>query len=58
MNIHQFFKYLISATKEMIEYLKTLHENLFELIKITQNQQIKYYDVKYKHIEYQVNDKI
>ena len=42
----------------MIEYFKTLHEDLFELIKIAQNQQVKYYDVKYKHIEYQVDDKV
>ena len=58
MNIYQFFKYFISATKEMIEYLKILHEDFSELIKITQNQQVKYYDIKHKHVEYQVDDKV
>ena len=58
MNIHQFFKYFISAIKEMTECLKILHENLSELIKITQNQQVKYYDIKHKHVEYQVDDKV
>ena len=42
----------------MIEYFKILYENLFELIKIMQNQQVKYYNIKYKYIKYQVNDKI
>ena len=58
MNIRQFFKYLISTVKEMTECLKTLHEDLSELIKIAQNQQIKYYDIKHKHVEYQVGDKV
>ena len=58
MNIHQFSKYSISAAKEMIEHLKTLYEDLSELIKITQNQQVKYYDAKHKHVEYQVDDKV
>ena len=58
MNIRQFFKYSIFAIKEMAEHLKTLHEDLSELIKIAQNQQIKYYDAKHKHVEYQVDDKI
>ena len=58
MNICQFFKYFIPATKEMAECLKILHENLSELIKITQNQQAKYYDAKHKYVEYQVGDKV
>ena len=58
MDIRQFFNYPISAVKEMAECLKTLHEDLSELIKITQNQQAKYYDAKHKRVEYQVDDKV
>jgi hypothetical protein len=43
-----FAKYPIPAVKEMEECLKNLHDNLIELIKITQNQQAKYYDTKHK----------
>ena len=58
MNIHQFSKYLISVIKEMTECLKILHEDLSELIKIAQNQQIKYYNTKHKCVEYQVGEKV
>ena len=58
MDIRQFSNYPIPAAKEMAERLKILHEDLSELIKVTQNQQAKYYDAKHKRVEYQVDDKV
>ena len=58
VDIRQFSKYPVPAAKEMAEHLKTLHEDLSELIKVAQNQQAKYYDAKHKRVEYQVGDKV
>ena len=58
VDIRQFSQYPVPAAKEMAERLKTLHEDLSELIKVAQNQQAKYYDAKHKRVEYQVGDKV
>ena len=58
VDIRQFSKYPVPAAKEMADRLKTLHEDLSELIKVAQNQQAKYYDAKHKRVEYQVGDKV
>jgi hypothetical protein len=42
----------------MAERLKNLHEDLTELIKMSQNQQAKYYDAKHKRVEFKVGDKV
>src|SRR5439155_19764400 len=42
----------------MAKRLKTLHEDLVELIKVAQNQQARYYDAKHKRVEYKVGDKV
>jgi hypothetical protein len=42
----------------MAERLKNIHEDLTELIKVTQNQQARYYDAKHKRVEYNVDDKV
>jgi len=48
----------VPAAKKLAERLKTLHEELVELIKKTQNHQAKYYDAKHKRIEFKVGDKV
>ena len=58
VDLRQFSKHPVPAAQEMAKRLKTLHEDLTELIKITQNQQAKYYDAKHKRVEYQVGDKV
>ena len=58
VDLRQFAKYPVPAAKEMADRLKNIHEELTELIKITQNQQAKYYDAKHKHVEYQAGDKV
>lgn len=58
IDLHSFVKYPISAVKDMVDRLKNLHKDLIEFIKITQNQQAKYYNIKHKRVEYEVGDKI
>jgi len=58
VDLRQFAKYPVPAAKEMAERLKNTHEDLTELIKMTQNQQAKYYDAKHKRVEYKVGDKV
>ena len=58
IDLRKFPKYSVQAAKDMAENLKNIHEELTELIKITQNQQAKYYDAKHKRIEYKVGDKV
>jgi Integrase core domain. len=48
----------VPAAKQLAERLKTLHEELVELLKKTQNHQAKYYDAKHKRVEFQVGDKV
>ena len=42
----------------MAKCLKFIHEDLTELIKVTQNQQARYYDARHKRVEYNVGDKV
>ena len=58
IDLDQFSKHSIPATQDIAEKLKILHEDLMELIKITQNQQVKYYNIKHKRVEYQIDDKV
>src|SRR5438045_1349771 len=58
VDLRKFANYPVQAAKDMAERLKHLHENLSELIKVTQNQQAKYYDAKHKRVEYNVGDKV
>jgi len=58
IEVHQFEKHPVPAAQEMAERLKNIHEDLTELIKVTQNQQAKYYDAKHKRVEYKVGDKV
>ena len=58
IELSQFSKYPVPAAEEMATRLKTIHEDLIELIKVAQNQQAKYYDAKHKRVEYQVGDKV
>ena len=58
IELRQFAKHPVPAAQEMAERLKNIHEDLTELIKVTQNQQAKYYDAKHKRVEYKVGDKV
>lgn len=48
----------VLIARELAERLKTLHEELVELVKNTQNHQAKHYDAKHKHVEFKVRDKV
>ena len=58
VDLKKFDKYPVPAAQDMAQRLKTLHEDLVELIKVAQNQQARYYDAKHKRIEYKVGDKV
>src|SRR5437667_3934318 len=58
VELRQFSKHPVPAAEEMAKRLKTIHEDLTELIKVTQNQQARYYDAKHKRVEYKVGDKV
>ena len=58
VELRQFSKYPVPAAEETAKRLKTIHEDLTELIKVAQNQQAKYYDAKHKRVEYKVGDKV
>ena len=48
----------VPATKALTETLQSHHNDLIESIKFEQNHQAHYYDVKHKHIEFSVGDKV
>jgi len=58
VELRQFDEHPVPAAEDMAKRLKAIHEELTELIKVTQNQQAKYYDAKHKRIEYKVGDKV
>src|SRR5271169_251779 len=58
VELRQFSKHPVPAAEEMAKRLKTIHEDLTELIKAAQNQQAKYYDAKHKRVEFKVGDKV
>ena len=58
VDLHPFSNHPIPAAEEMAKRLKSIHEDLTELIKVTQNQQARYYDAKHKRVEYNVGDKV
>jgi len=58
IELNQFSKHPVPAAEEMAKRLKTIHEDLTELIKVAQNQQAKYYDAKHKRVEFKSGDKV
>jgi hypothetical protein len=58
VDLRQFMKYPVPAAKDLAEHLKNLHEDLIDLIKITQNQQARYYDAKHKQVDYHIGEKV
>ena len=58
IDLRPFSNHPVPAAEEMAKRLKSIHEDLTELIKVTQNPQARYYDARHKHVEYNVGDKV
>ena len=58
VDLRPFSNHPVPAAEEMAKRLKSIHEDLTELIKVTQNQQARYYDARHKRVEYNVGDKV